>query len=90
MAVTVYANKGYGVRPGGQEMVAPGEKLWLTRDGKRLVKDGDPESYSLYCTADYLVPRAEYEALKVGEAQVAQAQEAEPPAPANPDDEDGA
>lgn len=53
--------------------VRPGRRLWLTRDG-RLVEDGDPEAYSLYCTATGEVPTAEYNRLTDGGNEHAEAE----------------
>lgn len=49
---------------GGPANVEPGKRLWLTKDGKRLVEDGDPTAATLYCPgAGHRVPRQEYEKL---------------------------
>lgn len=64
--------------------VIPGKRLWKTKDGKRLVEDGDPEAYSLYCTSEGAVPKAEYEKLskaKRSTKAAAAASEEEAPAP---------
>ena len=45
--------------------VKPGARLWLTKDGSRLVNDGDPECAVLYCTEGKWVPKAEFDALVV-------------------------
>ena len=49
---------------GGPALVKPGKRLFLTKDRKGLVEDGHPDAAILYCpNEDYMVPRAEYNAL---------------------------
>lgn len=49
--------------PDAGPRVRPGRKLWLTKDG-RLVGDGDPEAYSLFCTATSEVSKEQYDRLR--------------------------
>lgn len=43
-------------------LITPGERLWLTTDG-RLVADGDPDAAVLFCTEHDQVDAGEVEAL---------------------------
>jgi hypothetical protein len=42
----------------GRPVVAD-QRLYLTRDRTRLVPDGDPEAWTLFCTPGSVVPRAQ-------------------------------
>lgn len=51
-----------------RHQVRPGRRLYLTADGSRLVPQGHPEARYLYCTANTLVSKIEYERLLGKEA----------------------
>lgn len=52
--------------PGRGPRVKPGRRLWLTRDGKHLVPDGNPEAHTLFCTERSEVPKELFDQLTDG------------------------
>lgn len=53
MGIRFYENKS-----GGGKATRVDRRLWTTKDG-RLVEDGDPEAYSLFCLPNQRVSEAE-------------------------------
>lgn len=49
--------------PPNAPTIVVNERLWLTRDGARLVPDGHPDAALLFCTPGRPVDKAEFERL---------------------------
>ena len=50
----------------GGPIYKPTEKLWLTADRSRLVKDGDPEAAFLFCIPGRAIPMQEAKQYGLG------------------------
>lgn len=68
----------FDITNSGQDVVTVGEKLWLTSDRERVVKDGDPDAAFLLCAAGNELPRSVIEQYGLNAQEASTGDEPEP------------